>query len=204
MIRADLLSLTTSHITELDERLRLGPSAPHAWAGSPYRPTIHARVAIVTRPMISVDTQRGHDAPEKEVSMSPSRCPSTTISPPGLHDRGRLSSRRKADIGLRLLRGELSTPSAARSDSPPPTIAGWRDRFLADGQAAVRSRETDQRAAEITRMSAKVGEITMEKELPRERARRSEANHPGWSIPRSLPSRDLPWPQPRIPTRCSS
>jgi hypothetical protein len=58
------------------------------------------------------------------------------------------------------------------------TIAGWHDRFLAGGQAAVRSRPADERDDEIARLWSKVGELTMEDELRRERARRAEAGAP--------------------------
>ena len=104
--------------------------------------------------------------------MSRTRRPSTTTSPASSGDRGRWSSRRKTEVVLRLLRGE-DLDSVSREIS-----AGWRDRFLAGGQAAVRSREADERDNEVTRMKAKIGEITMENELLRERARRAEANSP--------------------------
>ena len=58
------------------------------------------------------------------------------------------------------------------------TIAGWRDQFLASGQMGLRSREADERDMDIARMKAKIGEITMENELLRERARRAEGRDP--------------------------
>ena len=57
-------------------------------------------------------------------------------------------------------------------------IAGWRDQFLAGGQAAVRPRPAEERDEESARLRAKVGEITMANELLLERARRAEAAHP--------------------------
>ena len=45
------------------------------------------------------------------------------------------------------------------------TLSGWRDRFLAAGQTALKSRPGDERDAEIQRLRAKVGEITMDNEL---------------------------------------
>ena len=50
-------------------------------------------------------------------------------------------------------------------------IARWRDQFLAGGRGAVRSRPADARDDEIARLRAKVGELTMENELLRDRAR---------------------------------
>ena len=55
-------------------------------------------------------------------------------------------------------------------------IAQWREQFLAGGQAAVKSRPADERDDELGRLRAKVGELTMENELLRERARRAEGD----------------------------
>jgi transposase len=57
-------------------------------------------------------------------------------------------------------------------------IVRWRDQFLAGGQAAVKSRPADERDDEIARLRAKVGELTMDNELLRDRARRAEAGAP--------------------------
>jgi hypothetical protein len=56
------------------------------------------------------------------------------------------------------------------------TIAQWREQFLAGGQAAVKRRPADERDDELGRLRAKVGELTMENELLRERARRAEGD----------------------------
>ena len=109
--------------------------------------------------------------------MPRSRRPSNTASPPS-SDRGRWSSRRKTEVVLRVLRGEDLDSLSRECGITAATVAGWRDRFLAGGQAAVKSRDLDERDEDIVRMKAKIGEITMENELLRERARRAEANHP--------------------------
>ena len=93
-------------------------------------------------------------------------------------ERGRWSSRRKTEIVLRVLRGEDLDALSRELGVTAATIAGWRDQFLAGGQAAVRSRSADERGEEIARLRGKVGEITMENELLCERARRAEANSP--------------------------
>ena len=49
-----------------------------------------------------------------------------------------------------------------------------RCRPGAYGQLSVRSREADQRDEEIARMNIKIGDISIENELLRERARRAE------------------------------
>ena len=93
-------------------------------------------------------------------------------------ERGRWSSRRKVDSVLRVLRGEDLDTLSRELGVTAATLAHWRDQVLAAGQAAVRSRPTDDREEEIARLRAKVGEITMDNELLRERARRAEAGAP--------------------------
>ena len=96
--------------------------------------------------------------------------------PPG--ERGRWSSRRKLEVVLRVLRGEDLDALSREVGVTAGAIAAWRDQVLAGGQAAVRSRPADERDDEIARLRAKVGELTMDNELLRDRARRAEANSP--------------------------
>ena len=93
-------------------------------------------------------------------------------------ERGRWSSRRKTEVVLRVLRGEDLDALSRELRVAAGAIARWRDEFLAGGQAAVKSRPADERDEELARLRAKVGELTMENELLRERARRAEAEHP--------------------------
>ena len=96
-------------------------------------------------------------------------------------ERGRWSSRRKLEVVLRVLRGEDLDALSREVGVTAGAIAAWRDQVLAGGQAAVRSRAADERDDEIARLRAKVGELTMDNELLRGRARRAEgreANSP--------------------------
>jgi transposase-like protein len=93
-------------------------------------------------------------------------------------ERGRWSSRRKTEVVLRLLRGEALDALSRELGVTAATLAQWRDQFLAGGQAAVRSRPTDARDEDLARLRAKIGELTMQNELLRERAERAEAGHP--------------------------
>jgi hypothetical protein len=67
------------------------------------------------------------------------------------------------------------TPHRASTASTAATLAGWRDDFLAAGQAALKSRPTYDRDGEFARLRAKVGELTMDNELLLQRCR---ADHP--------------------------
>ena len=58
---------------------------------------------------------------------------------------------------LELLSRELGVTAAE--------LSGWRDAFLAGGEASLKSRPTDARDAEIGRLKEKVGDLTMANEL---------------------------------------
>jgi transposase-like protein len=94
---------------------------------------------------------------------------------PNSGDRGRFSVRRKSDAVLRLLRGEGLELLSRELGVTAATLSGWRDDFLAGGQAALKSRPADGRDDEIARLRAKVGELTMDNELLLQRRR---AEHP--------------------------
>ncbi len=93
-------------------------------------------------------------------------------------ERGRGSARRKMEVVLHILRGEPLDALSRDLGVTAATLAQWRDRFLAAGQAGVRSRPADARDEDLARLRAKIGELTMANELLRERAERAEAGHP--------------------------
>jgi hypothetical protein len=86
-------------------------------------------------------------------------------------ERGRFSSQRKTTAVLRLLRGEDLEILSRELGVTAATLSGWRDDFLAAGQAALKSRPNDDRDDEIARLRAKVGELTMDNELLLQRCR---------------------------------
>ena len=90
---------------------------------------------------------------------------------PNPGERGRFSAPRKAAAVLRLLRGESLELLARELGVTAATLAGWRDDFLAAGQAALKSRPAEDRDEEIARLRAKVGELTMDNELLLQRCR---------------------------------
>ena len=90
---------------------------------------------------------------------------------PNPAERGRFSAPRKSAAVLRLLRGEDLELLSRELGITAATLSSWRDDFLAGGQAALKSRPTDDRDDEIARLRSKVGELTMDNELLLQRCR---------------------------------
>src|SRR4051794_37919933 len=96
----------------------------------------------------------------------------------GLGRGGRMSRQRKRDAVLRLLRGEdLETLSGALGVTAA-TLTGWRDTFVAAGEASLATRPTDGEALETERLKAKLGEMLLERELLDAKIAALEANRP--------------------------
>ena len=92
--------------------------------------------------------------------------------------RRRMSARRKRETVLRLLRGDDLELVSRELGVTAAELSGWRDQFLAGGEASLKSRPVDARDAEIERLQAKVGELTMTSELLEAKIERLEAQRP--------------------------
>src|SRR3982750_3632636 len=92
--------------------------------------------------------------------------------------RRRVSGRRKQGAGLRLLRGEDLELVSRELGVTAAELSGWRDQFLAAGEASLKSRPADARDAGIDRLQAKVGELTMTVELLEAKIERLEVLRP--------------------------
>ena len=92
--------------------------------------------------------------------------------------RRRMSAGRKREAVLRLLRGEDLELVSRGLGVTAAELSGWREAFLAAGEASMRSRPADARDAEIGRLKEKVGELTMATELLGARIGHSEAHRP--------------------------
>src|SRR3954464_6737057 len=92
--------------------------------------------------------------------------------------RRRMSAGRKRDAVLRLLRGEDLELVSRELGVAAAELSGWRDRVLAGGEASLQSRPADARNAEIDRLQAKVGELTMTTELLEAKIERLEVQRP--------------------------
>jgi len=92
--------------------------------------------------------------------------------------RRRMSAGRKREAVLRLLRGEDLELVSRELGVSAAELSGWRDRFLAGGGASLKSRPADARDAEVDRLQAKVGELTMATELLEAKIERLEVQRP--------------------------
>jgi predicted nucleic acid-binding Zn-ribbon protein len=79
---------------------------------------------------------------------------------------------------LRLLRGEDLDLLSRELGIPATRIATWREAFLDAGQEVMKKQPLDSREREIGRLRERLGELTMEIELLREKMERLEAGRP--------------------------
>ena len=93
---------------------------------------------------------------------------------------GRFSAPRKAEAVLRLLRGEDLELLSRELGVIASTLSLWREQFLAAGQSSLKGKtgKVDERDEQISRLKKKVGELTMDKELLREKVQMLEQNFP--------------------------
>lgn len=95
-----------------------------------------------------------------------------------IKEHGRFTSQRKTEAVLRVLRGESLDAVSRELGITAARLAKWRDDFLVAGQLGLKSRGEDANETLKKEMQAKIGELTMENELLRERARKAEAGLP--------------------------
>jgi transposase-like protein len=95
---------------------------------------------------------------------------------------GRWSAKRKREVVLRLLRGEDLETLCRELGVTAARLSAWRDEFLAGGEDQLKSRASSVRDREVRQLQRKLGELTMENELLRDKARRLEEKAP-----------DFPW-----------
>jgi transposase len=91
---------------------------------------------------------------------------------------GRMSRQRKMAAVLRLLRGEdLETVSRGLGVTAA-TLSGWREAFLAAGEAALSTKPVSGEELESERLKAKLGAALIERDLLNEKIALLEANRP--------------------------
>src|SRR5437870_7664883 len=92
--------------------------------------------------------------------------------------RGRWSAKRKTAAVLRLLRGKDIESLSRELGVTAATLSGWREQFLAGGEANLKARETDVENEETQRLKSLVADLSMSNELLREKIHRMEAGRP--------------------------
>ena len=91
---------------------------------------------------------------------------------------GRMSRQRKSAAVLRLLRGEdLETVSRSLGVTAA-TLSGWREAFLAAGEAALSAKPASGEELESERLKAKLGAALIKRDLLHEKIALLEANRP--------------------------
>ena len=97
---------------------------------------------------------------------------------PGLGRGGRMSRQRKLAAVLRMLRGEDLELISRSLGGTAATLSGWRDEFLAGGEAALTTKPPNAEALETARLKAKLVELMRERELLNEKIAILEAARP--------------------------
>ena len=91
---------------------------------------------------------------------------------------GRWSAKRKRSVVLDLLRGADLESTSRRNRVTMATLSEWRERFLAGGEAMLKSRETDAEDEAIKRLKSIVADVCVDNELLREKIVRLENGRP--------------------------
>jgi transposase len=91
---------------------------------------------------------------------------------------GRMSRQRKTAAVLRLLRGEDLEILSRSLGVTAATLSGWRDAFLAAGEAALATKPSTGEELESDRLKAKLGAALIERDLLHEKIAVLEANRP--------------------------
>lgn len=96
------------------------------------------------------------------------RRPTGELAAGGAREAGRFNSVRKLETVLRLLRGEELDVLSRELGVTAATLAGWKEAFLAAGQAGLKSRQPDPRDEENARLKSLVGDLTLRLEIHRQ------------------------------------
>jgi transposase len=92
-------------------------------------------------------------------------------------ERGRWSSKKKMNAVLRILKGEDLDLLSRELKVNAATLSSWRDVFLANGLAGLKSREVDARDEKIGALQKALGETTLNLEISKEINRVYERKH---------------------------
>ena len=81
-------------------------------------------------------------------------------------------------VVLELLRGADLESTSRKHRVTAATLTEWRDRFLAGGEAILKSREVDVEDEEKRRLKSAIANVSVDNELLREKIARLEGSRP--------------------------
>jgi transposase len=110
---------------------------------------------------------------KKEETVSPGAAEGERSSTGAAPEVKRWSANRKKEAVLRLMRGEPIDALSRELGIEIYRLEEWRQKALLGIESALKARENDPLAAELDAAMRRIGEITMENELLREKARRA-------------------------------
>lgn len=116
-----------------------------------------------------------HDSGASEGARRATEEASESSASPG---GGRWSAGRKVSVILELLRGSDLESTSRKHRVTAATLSDWRDRFLAAGEASLKSREVDVEDEEKRRLKSAVATVSVDNELLREKIARLENGRP--------------------------
>jgi len=116
-----------------------------------------------------------HDSGASEGARRATEEASESSAAPG---GGRWSARRKTSVILELMRGVDLESTSRKHRITAATLTDWRDRFLAAGEASLKSREVDVDDEERRRLKSVVATVSVDNELLREKIARLENGRP--------------------------
>ncbi len=93
-------------------------------------------------------------------------------------ENGRFSAKRKTEAVLRLLRGEDLDLVSREYKVTAAKLSQWRDAFLAGGQAGLQQSVDHASDAQVEKLQAKVGALTMANDLLAHKIERMERGLP--------------------------
>ena len=119
--------------------------------------------------------EKQHDSGASEGGRRPTEDASESSANVG---GGRWSAKRKVSVILELLRGADLESTSRKHRVTAATLSAWRDRFLAGGEAHLKTRETDTDDEEKRRLKSVVASVSVDNELLREKIARLESGRP--------------------------
>ena len=119
--------------------------------------------------------EKKHDSGASEGGRRPTEDASESSASVG---GGRWSAKRKGSVILELLRGADLESTSRKHRVTAATLSAWRDRFLAGGEANLKTRETDPDDEEKRRLKSVVASVSVDNELLREKIARLESGRP--------------------------